>query len=446
MFNIPLIDQHEPIIVDGRRIQMPSGKDVAVRNDSMSQILTFHIDRYFDGVDLFTMECIIKYRNAAREYGMEPADVSVLSDDKLSVQWVIGPHVTATQGVVPYQIKFIGDSDPVYVWQTAMSQFTVLDSLQASATPIPPPDIIDDILTQIKTLKLAISEISKPNIIDNGDFRNLVNQRGLSEYIGTEGIIYTLDRWRVINATVRTLTIFGSFIRILRREPVANINMDQLIEFPNLYSGKQLTLGLMYRSTTDTIIELNVNVDQHRIQNVLPSNAEWVLRVFSVNIPSISVTSLSVRFGMPQTRSVVGDYIDVLAVKLEPGTVSTLPNDLSSPPPDLGRTLADCQRHQLVVRSGWGWLGSVVGSNNIFAPVVLPVPLRTSPTLIHEDALFVKVNGVEQQGFSFSLIARGMNSERFVLNATKSGHGLPIGSLAVIEMRDNSSVIFDANL
>lgn len=152
MSKIPLVDQDDPIIIEGRRIRMPSGKDVVVSDDSLSQILTFHIDRYFDGVDLYVRECTIKYRNAAREYGVITVPVSLISAEKIAIPWVVGPHVTATQGIVSYQIAFLGVSDPTYVWQTTVSQFTVLDSLHPKTDP-PPPDILQSILARLSALE-----------------------------------------------------------------------------------------------------------------------------------------------------------------------------------------------------------------------------------------------------------------------------------------------------
>lgn len=63
------------------------------------------------------------------------------------------------------------------------------------------------------------------NLLDNSDFTNPVNQRGVSGTINTAG--YFIDRWKLVSGSVTLgndgLTLNGKMVQILEKAPNANV-------------------------------------------------------------------------------------------------------------------------------------------------------------------------------------------------------------------------------
>ena len=62
--------------------------------------------------------------------------------------------------------------------------------------------------------KEQVSSLSNPNLLINSDFRNPINQRGLTTYTGSAKNVYAIDRW-YLNATDsgRTLEVLDGYIK-----------------------------------------------------------------------------------------------------------------------------------------------------------------------------------------------------------------------------------------
>ena len=179
--------------------------------------------------------------------------------------------------------------------------------------------------------------MSGRNLLHNWDFRNPVNQRGQNEYISS-GLIYSIDRWVIgsyqDNAKLQIMTEgSGRFIRFFRHSNLFNPPFRQTLEHPGLFLGKTVTLSAVVRSQTTAGLQILGVVGR-----IVP-NWTLVSRTFTLESTG-EITIAQFLEGL----STVGDHIDIQAVKLELGPVSTLAND---PPMDFGRELAICQRYQL---------------------------------------------------------------------------------------------------
>lgn len=87
-------------------------------------------------------------------------------------------------------------------------------------------------MQDLDNINKRISQISNPNLIINGDFRDPINQRGKKIY-NTNG--YTIDRWILWNANT-TLTLNDGYCTI-----AGDYNLIvQHIEFPKTLSKKRL--------------------------------------------------------------------------------------------------------------------------------------------------------------------------------------------------------------
>ena len=192
-----------------------------------------------------------------------------------------------------------------------------------------------------------------PNILHNWDFRNPVNQRGVSGAISTGTYFY--DRWIRNSGTVTTnaayLTIGAAAV------------IEQRIE-GNLLAGETVTVtvkvGASYISGSGTF----------------PTSAGTA----SVTLTGWGTATLGYATGYMYVRLSPTAEASVDLVKLELGTVSTLAYD---PPMDRAVELAKCQRFCLPVLGGGitifsGYTASPATSYRFMIPT--PVPMRIVPT------------------------------------------------------------------
>ena len=184
---------------------------------------------------------------------------------------------------------------------------------------------------QEEAIHVVAARITNPNILHNWDFRNPVNQRGLSEYT-TLG--YFVDRWTSGRWQPNPGRILINADSIIFDNPSAGfMSFGQVIEFPDTYIGKTLTLSVMLGDGTI--------VSGTGVAPITPSTA-------GITIPlGTSGANISLwRGGGPVNLAITaaipaGDSIDIKAIKLELGSVSTLAND---PPVDHAIELPKCQR------------------------------------------------------------------------------------------------------
>lgn len=81
---------------------------VGVQGDHYSEILTFRIDRYFDGVDLSTKTCIVQFLNAggkAGTYQIQRMDTET-EPGKIIFQWAVDNVATQFSGDLRFIIRF----------------------------------------------------------------------------------------------------------------------------------------------------------------------------------------------------------------------------------------------------------------------------------------------------------------------------------------------------
>lgn len=177
------------------------------------------------------------------------------------------------------------------------------------------------------------------NLLHNWDFRNPVNQRGVSGTISMPG--YFLDRWKLTAGTVTinsdSITLNGTIQQILENAVGTNVKASVLMQ-----SG---TATATYDNTTKT-------------------------------------------FTITSSGGVV------LATKLEIGDKSTLATD---PSVDYGEQLALCQRFYIKIASGnayGSFISDVCTIAEALQPIFsVPVTMRTLPTTIINGSIAM-TNGI----------------------------------------------------
>jgi len=237
--------------------------------------------------------------------------------------------------------------------------------------------------------------ISKPNILQNWDFRgrkNPVNQRDQNVYeVPPTGHQYTIDRWLLNSgAQIGSVTVNNDFITISKNSiSPSNLVWRQFVENPSVYSGKTVTVSTLARQTGSAQWSVGVEIDgwtlggsTNRVQ--LPNELSIVSHTY--DIPELSaVSSLGVSFVSIGGTTGSGSA-DILVVKLELGSVSTLAHE--DTPMDPMRELEVCLRYQQPIQCLMGHIAATPGQvfalffGNISALRATPVPslLFTEPT------------------------------------------------------------------
>ena len=107
-----------------RRVYIPPQfRGIAgVEGDHYAEILTFRIDRYFDGVDLSEKTCIVQFLNPGGKggtYQIQKFDTTS-EPGKILFQWAIDNVATQYAGDVQFIIRFYSTSDGLfqYVFNT----------------------------------------------------------------------------------------------------------------------------------------------------------------------------------------------------------------------------------------------------------------------------------------------------------------------------------------
>ena len=159
-----MVDEHKAIPIINRKINMSAGYQIVVSRDNVSQLLTFEINRYFDGVDLADKACGIKYINAKREEGRAIPINFNKTDKKLIFGWLLDDHVAAKAGKTRFSIEFLGydEHDRPYVWQTVPSELIIEEGIWINDSVITEryPTIIEDILIRLRLLENGGDDIS----------------------------------------------------------------------------------------------------------------------------------------------------------------------------------------------------------------------------------------------------------------------------------------------
>lgn len=97
-----------PIIIDGsRKIVVPDSlKRIGVQFDHNIETVTFVCPRYWDGVDMSTMDIYINYIRADNKAGSFKA-INVITEEGseiMTFDWVISRHVTEAKGTITFLV------------------------------------------------------------------------------------------------------------------------------------------------------------------------------------------------------------------------------------------------------------------------------------------------------------------------------------------------------
>ena len=291
-----------------------------------------------------------------------PYTLSVNIDDKVYTHNFVGGTSNSKAISETVTVYYVIDStyahDVIYIrvpngGTSAKFKWAKLEA-GSVATPFVPPLYIDNWLrTKVYQRRWVRRDFNlgiNPNILINSNFK--INQRGKSSYSGTlHGL--TLDRWHT-NREYCVVTPMDDYVHL--EIPGANLTgtnegIFQLIENPERYGGKTLTVSAKLRSNCGRAVariyyETESIKGAHYIsQYDILKAEEWQVLTVTGVIPE-GVTKLSVEI-MVLNGDGTDAYVDAEWIKLEEGGTPT-PYTI----PDPATELAKCQRYYQIRSAG----------------------------------------------------------------------------------------------
>jgi len=292
------------------------------------------------------------------------------------------------------------------------------DALATKETPAGAQAKAEAAVAAHNTNVAAHGGIYRKNLLHNWDFRNPVNQRGQSSYNVAN---YTIDRWRTNDANI-SVNINSGYITV-SNNGTAEKHFLQQLEF---MAPGDYTVSLLLAN--GDILSESLNVNDLVAGGSGGSSVKNLTAGLKVQIGDFSSKPAFKLFIVP------GYSFNIVAIKLELGSVSTLAND---PPADYGEQLALCQRYALVLGAGsYSFRACKYDNGAITFIIPTPVTMRISPTFV--GTLTVMSAGVAQTGFTFSVYR---NAGSLAVVASKPAHGLTDAWLVV-----SANTLFSADL
>ncbi len=252
---------------------------------------------------------------------------------------------------------------------------------------------------------------SNENLLVNSDFRNVVNQRGQTDYPGSNTFTYSIDRWCIQNGAVY---IKDGYIELHRtgnpicfKQIIGENLVGQTVTFSvctdsdTIFSNTQYISGEPFDSyDTDTLIENGYKID------LTYENGKLSTRIFHDGDDDSAIIGLK-------------------WAKLEIGTVTT-----AYIPPNHAIELLKCKSYYQEITGQF--ISDSINDNFIYTRIKFTPSARISnPTGKFKNEEFNTIAGVHmyainnrvmQNGFTFSISFT--ESDTVEIRAEKANHGL----------------------
>lgn len=127
-----MIDGDPSIKITDRDILVPDDFRFVCKGDNESEIVTFVMDRYYEGIDLSTKTVTIKYINANGEGDRVLACNVSYDSDFIYFGWLVTNTATVESGKIKFSIELIdydATTDIFFAWNTHPAELTVEEGL-----------------------------------------------------------------------------------------------------------------------------------------------------------------------------------------------------------------------------------------------------------------------------------------------------------------------------
>lgn len=298
------------------------------------------------------------------------------------------------------------------------------------------------------------SQHSNPNLLDNwyfvgggsqqGGGQFPINQRGQTKYTGPG---YTIDRWKLSGTT--RLELLDNCIRFTATAINNGKLLGKIIENPEFYAGKIVTLSALVRGNVNAVIGAWDATLSHTSYGSAAGGISDspTLLTHTFTFPNDIPNGLLFYVGIENNRSIDVDtaYVDAFAAKLELGPVQTLAHKegdtwvLNDPPPNYQQELAKCQRYQVqtnrdVSSVGYGY---AVTATMALISFNLP-PMRIAPTIAFKNLLLLGYAHGGTSGISVTSIDAIAGGNNFYVALVYCAGGLTPGDPLILQVRNKT--------
>jgi len=298
------------------------------------------------------------------------------------------------------------------------------------------------IINNVEALRRGTVDVTLPNLLHNWDFRNPVNQRGQETYFAPIGVINTLDRWILQSGTVILCAQNG--ITLERTSATSQWTFfNQRIAFSDRLVGRTVTGSVMLGS--GEVVSGTWTV---------PSGAfdfppENLSSNFRFNLHRGQSGEIQFRIYTAPSNAPIGTRLEIMAVKLENGAVSTLANDL---PMDFARELSICQRYQVELnqhRRTFSFFGMGVARSTTEVRIIGSVTTNMrlfNPSIAQQNNLELRLNDASSVVIPATITEARVDAGNVILTCTATN--LIVGSTYSLRSNVNNAgtILLDANL
>lgn len=268
-----------------------------------------------------------------------------------------------------------------------------------------------------------------PNILDNTDFSNPINQKGETSYSGTG---YGIDRWTGMSRAVVELVPGG--VQLSNSSPAVGLAYwQQLIEPERLdYGNQPYSIGVKINGT---------------LYCASGTGALTVSTNDNINITYQAVSSGHIAFRITLPAGYTGQIV-VSEPALYPGTF-TKENFPLFTRPNYAEELAKCQRYFVRLKSdnsAYGVFGMGAGSSTTSASILVPigVQMRAKPAVVMNGNFAL---AYQNDGKDITAMAVGKTTN-FVVSLDCTASSVTAGRTYILQANNNAAsyIDFDANL
>ena len=310
----------------------------------------------------------------------------------------------------------------------------------------------------------VLTPASNPNLLDNwyfvgggsqqGGGQFPINQRRQTSYSNSgDSIIMSVDRWKFNpDNDAAAITINSDSVRIQKNGAVNWPSISQSIPISEITNGETYTISVLSKGTAKWRLSFSYNnySSNDNSQTWIGSGSQISLHTFTAKIQITTGDIMLVTIAIDGS-SAQGEYLDIIAAKLELGPVQTLAHQdaegnwvLNDPPPNFQQELAKCQRYQIALDASTVIAGRtyVDVETSVLCFLPTPVTMRINPTWVGDiENIVVYSNGNTYIATSIINIGKATNGIAFTITIS-SGVGVKQPIIASLQ----PGGIFDANL
>lgn len=252
-----------------------------------------------------------------------------------------------------------------------------------------------------------VKKANPVNLLDNSDFRNPVNQRGLTVYQQDSG--YAIDRWKMKWSGEGELKVNDGYITLYR--PIHSAYVFQNIPLEKKLIGKTVTVAAKVRGYGSLSYNFNgAYMDEYF------SLTDWKVIAYSFTVPNYNYEATDV-YGVGLITQ-LDKHLDCEWIALYEGeyTAETLPE---YHPKGYAHELAECKRYFEKIN----WFSMIQALESYYIPCTTWVEKRIVPTITVGNVCNIYSTIFTPQLLDMSA---STNSVRYMHFDTDMGHDITL--------------------